>query len=237
MRNSNSQRSTTNFCIIGSVAALGGLLFGYDTSVSSGALIFSRHVISLSPTMLGIVVAVTLAGAAMIGHLSDQAGRRRVIPGAGLLFTRRGRLGGYSGCRRFCDRPLSGRLFACHRNRGMALDAVAWAGSRYCAVTRQAGPSGKSSLARRTRPDRRFRELMTIVSIWAECLADGRRGSLKRVVQNHGPRPEAAHQFVLGNQHAGLRRQQFKDLERAPTNRYRRPGGRSQTPHAASECR
>jgi len=45
---------------------------------------------SLSPTMQGIVVAVALAGpaigAAMVGYLSDRAGRRRVILGAGLLF-------------------------------------------------------------------------------------------------------------------------------------------------------
>ena len=78
------------FYIIASVAALGGLLFGYDTGVISGALIFIREVMSLSPTMQGIVVSIALAGAAigaaMVGYLSDLAGRRRVILGAGLLF-------------------------------------------------------------------------------------------------------------------------------------------------------
>jgi SP family galactose:H+ symporter-like MFS transporter len=79
-----------NFYLIAAVAALGGLLFGYDTGVISGALIFIRHVMSLSPTMQGVVVAIALAGAAVgaaaAGYLSDRAGRRRVILGAGLLF-------------------------------------------------------------------------------------------------------------------------------------------------------
>lgn len=79
-----------NFYLIAAVAALGGLLFGHDTGVISGALIFIRHVMSLSTTMQGVVVAIALAGAAigtaMVGYLSDRAGRRRVILGAGLLF-------------------------------------------------------------------------------------------------------------------------------------------------------
>ena len=78
------------FYVIASVAALGGLLFGYDTGVISGALLFIRQVMALSPTMQGIVVAIALAGAAIgaavAGFISDRAGRRPVILGAGLLF-------------------------------------------------------------------------------------------------------------------------------------------------------
>jgi MFS family permease len=77
------------YSIIG-VAALGGLLFGYDTGVISGALLFIREAMSLSPTMQGIVVAIVLAGAAVgsatAGYLSDRFGRRRVILAAALLF-------------------------------------------------------------------------------------------------------------------------------------------------------
>ncbi len=78
------------FYMIAGVAALGGLLFGYDTGVISGALLFIRQVMSLSATMQGIVVAIALLGAALgaaaAGYLSDRIGRRRVILGAGLLF-------------------------------------------------------------------------------------------------------------------------------------------------------
>jgi SP family galactose:H+ symporter-like MFS transporter len=78
------------FYLIASVAALGGLLFGYDTGVISGALLFIRQVMALSPTMQGLVVAIALAGAAIgaaiAGYISDRAGRRPVILGAGLLF-------------------------------------------------------------------------------------------------------------------------------------------------------
>lgn len=79
-----------SFYMIAGVAALGGLLFGYDTGVISGALLFIRQVMSLSATMQGIVVAIALLGAALgaaaAGYLSDRIGRRRVILGAGLLF-------------------------------------------------------------------------------------------------------------------------------------------------------
>ena len=54
-----------SFYFIAGVAALGGLLFGYDTGVISGALLFIREALSLSPTMQGIVVAIVLAGAAI----------------------------------------------------------------------------------------------------------------------------------------------------------------------------
>ncbi len=78
------------FYLIASVAALGGLLFGYDTGVISGALLFIRQVMTLSPTMQGVVVAIALAGAAVgaavAGYISDRVGRRPVILGAGLLF-------------------------------------------------------------------------------------------------------------------------------------------------------
>jgi MFS transporter, SP family, galactose:H+ symporter len=78
------------FYLIAAVAALGGLLFGYDTGVISGALLFVRQVMHLSATLQGIVVAIALAGAAIgaagSGYISDRVGRRPVILSAGLLF-------------------------------------------------------------------------------------------------------------------------------------------------------
>ena len=73
------------------VAALGGLLFGYDTGVISGAILFITEQFSLSTTMEEIVVSAVLIGAvigAVIGGaLADRFGRRRLIIMAGIIFT------------------------------------------------------------------------------------------------------------------------------------------------------
>jgi len=69
--------------IIAATAALGGLLFGYDTGVISGALLFLREAFHLSSLMLGVVTSIALAGAAGgaagAGLLADRFGRRPVL--------------------------------------------------------------------------------------------------------------------------------------------------------------
>ncbi len=73
------------------VAALGGLLFGYDTGVISGAILFIKTQFSLSSAMEEIVVSAVLVGAvigAVIGGaLTDRFGRRELIILAGIIFT------------------------------------------------------------------------------------------------------------------------------------------------------
>jgi sugar porter (SP) family MFS transporter len=73
------------------VAALGGLLFGYDTGVISGAILVITDQFSLATTMEEIVVSAVLIGAvigAVIGGaLADRFGRRRLIILAGIIFT------------------------------------------------------------------------------------------------------------------------------------------------------
>jgi SP family galactose:H+ symporter-like MFS transporter len=73
------------------IASLGGLLFGYDTGVISGALLFIRQTFNLSSTMQELVVSAVLIGAVLGavagGVLADRFGRRRMIILAGLIFT------------------------------------------------------------------------------------------------------------------------------------------------------
>lgn len=75
---------------ISSVAAMGALLFGYDTAVISGAVEPLRQHFSLDPLALGWVVGSALigcvVGAALAGKLTDALGRRAVLWLSGLLF-------------------------------------------------------------------------------------------------------------------------------------------------------
>ena len=76
--------------IIAATAALGGLLFGYDTGVISGALLFLREAFHLSSLMLGVVTSIALAGAAGgaagAGLLADRFGRRPVLLATATVF-------------------------------------------------------------------------------------------------------------------------------------------------------
>ncbi|OHB52478.1 MAG: MFS transporter [Planctomycetes bacterium GWF2_41_51] len=65
------------------VAALGGLLFGYDTAVISGAIGFMKTKFALSTMMTGWVASSALVGcifgAMLAGVLSDKFGRKKVL--------------------------------------------------------------------------------------------------------------------------------------------------------------
>jgi SP family arabinose:H+ symporter-like MFS transporter len=62
------------------VAALGGLLFGFDTAVISGTTDALRHTYRLSPTLLGVTVASaligTILGSMLAGFPGERFGRR-----------------------------------------------------------------------------------------------------------------------------------------------------------------
>src|SRR6056297_2369370 len=72
------------------VAALGGLLFGYDTAVISGAIGFVQTHFGLTPAMKGWGAASALAGCVggvcVAGIFSDRLGRRRTLILAAVLF-------------------------------------------------------------------------------------------------------------------------------------------------------
>ena len=76
---------------IATIAALGGFLFGYDSSVINGAnkAVFYQFQVS-DKVMQGFVVAIALLGSAVGafigGRLTDKFGRRRVMVLAAVLF-------------------------------------------------------------------------------------------------------------------------------------------------------
>ncbi|MGD0965822.1 MAG: sugar porter family MFS transporter [Candidatus Acidiferrales bacterium] len=85
-----TQASTLFVYIAAGFAALGGLLFGYDTGVISGALIFIRRSFGLSTFHQEIVVSVVLVGACVGalggGPLADRFGRRKTLLVTSLIF-------------------------------------------------------------------------------------------------------------------------------------------------------
>ncbi|WP_420898224.1 sugar porter family MFS transporter [Cryobacterium sandaracinum] len=75
---------------IASVAALGGLLFGYDSAVINGAVSAVQSHFQADATSLGFAVASALLGAAagalLAGRLADRLGRLAVMRIAAVLF-------------------------------------------------------------------------------------------------------------------------------------------------------
>ncbi|MEU9092987.1 sugar porter family MFS transporter [Streptomyces sp. NPDC048428] len=73
------------FCI-----ALGGFLFGYDTGVVSGALLYIKSDFDLSSFEQSSVVSVLLIGAMIgavsAGRMADRLGRRKTLAAEGLVF-------------------------------------------------------------------------------------------------------------------------------------------------------
>jgi sugar porter (SP) family MFS transporter len=72
------------------VATLGGLLFGYDTAVISGAIGFLEQFFELTPAMKGWAASSALIGciigAACAGAVSDRIGRKKVLLIASICF-------------------------------------------------------------------------------------------------------------------------------------------------------
>ncbi|GGJ92217.1 sugar porter family MFS transporter [Pseudomonas matsuisoli] len=72
------------------IAALGGLLFGYDTGIMGVALLGLGRQFAMDDTtkqlVTGAIIFGALFGCLLTGPLSDHLGRRRTIIGVGLVF-------------------------------------------------------------------------------------------------------------------------------------------------------
>jgi sugar porter (SP) family MFS transporter len=73
------------------VAAIGGLLFGFDTAVINGAIVFLKNQFSLSDSQTEVAASSLLLGcvigASLAAFTSDRFGRKRVLLAAAALFT------------------------------------------------------------------------------------------------------------------------------------------------------
>src|SRR5712672_2526886 len=73
------------------VAAIGGLLFGFDTAVINGAIVFIKRQFLLSDAQTEIAASSLLlgcvVGASLAAFTSDRLGRKKVLLAAAALFT------------------------------------------------------------------------------------------------------------------------------------------------------
>jgi SP family galactose:H+ symporter-like MFS transporter len=76
--------------IISIVAAIGGLLFGYDTGVISGAILYIKKDFAVTRGQEELIIAMVSFGAvfgAMLGGLlSDRLGRKKIVLSSSILF-------------------------------------------------------------------------------------------------------------------------------------------------------
>ena len=84
-------RTKSNVLLIAIIAATGGLLFGFDTGVISGALPFLKEYWTLNDAQLEVLTTSVLLGAVVgavaSGRLSDVLGRKKMIIVNAVIFT------------------------------------------------------------------------------------------------------------------------------------------------------
>jgi SP family sugar:H+ symporter-like MFS transporter len=140
--------------------ALGGILFGYDTGVISGAILFISKDFGLSPFLEGAVVAALLLGAmvgsAIAGPMTDRLGRRNLIIVAAVTFTI-GALGAAAA-------PGAGTLIAARFVIGLAVGTAALVVPLYLSETAPTAIRGAISS---------LNQLMIVVGILLAFVVNG----------------------------------------------------------------
>ncbi|WP_084188783.1 sugar porter family MFS transporter [Salinisphaera hydrothermalis] len=72
------------------IAALGGMLYGYDIGIIAGALVFMKSALSLSGSEMSLIVAAVLGGGSLAtligGPIADAIGRKATLLISGVVF-------------------------------------------------------------------------------------------------------------------------------------------------------
>jgi sugar porter (SP) family MFS transporter len=88
--NSNHQSNPAYVWLVCIIAALGGLLFGYDTAVIADAIGYLQQHFNLTPALKGwassAILLGCMIGVSFAGVFSDRLGRKRTLVLAGVLF-------------------------------------------------------------------------------------------------------------------------------------------------------
>jgi SP family galactose:H+ symporter-like MFS transporter len=121
------------------IAALAGLLLGYDTGSISGALGFIADAFQLDTVGKGSVISIVLVGgilgALINGIVADRLGRKLMVQGAALLFI--------AGAAAAALSPSAGALLASRFVLGLALGAVSASAPLYIAEISPAAGRGR----------------------------------------------------------------------------------------------
>lgn len=90
MTETKTKQNKALVVVIATVAATGGLLFGFDTGVISGAIPFFQKAFNISNNWVEIITTAGLVGAVIgamtSGRLADIVGRKKVILTSALIF-------------------------------------------------------------------------------------------------------------------------------------------------------
>jgi len=124
------------------IAALAGLLLGYDTGSISGALGFIADAFRLDTVGKGSVISIVLVGgilgALINGIVADRLGRKLMVQAAALIFI--------AGAAASALSPSAGALLASRFVLGLALGAVSASAPLYIAEISPAAGRGRSAI-------------------------------------------------------------------------------------------
>lgn len=85
------QKFTREVLLVAVFSAIGGFLFGYDTGIVSGAMVYIKTDLQLNDEWQELVISITILGAwifsLVAANLATIYGRKKVIYAASLIFT------------------------------------------------------------------------------------------------------------------------------------------------------